>query len=68
MVQISKTRTTNHFEKDNIWKGYLVWKKVIGLPPFLNQPPILPTLPFYGKNLNSPFLEKFWKPNLPPSL
>ena len=34
------------------------------LPPFfLKNPPILPTLHFYGENLRPPFLQKFQKLN-----
>ena len=37
------------------WKELVSMKK-IDTPRFLNQPPILWALPFYGKNLNPPSL------------
>ena len=34
MMYMSKTRTTNYSVEDEIGKGYLVCKKVIGKPVF----------------------------------
>lgn len=58
--KINKTHTDmhkKHLEKDNIEKGYLVWKKVI--PPFVKQPSILPIPPFFMGKISknqAPFL------------
>ena len=61
---VNKENTyTKHSEKDNTGKCYLVWISVI---PY-HFKIISPTPPFFGKNLNPHFFQKFWKLKAPSS-
>ena len=58
MLLIIKINTHHSPEKNNIGKGFSIKMNDRVPSIFVKQlPSVLPTPPFYGKNLNLPFLE-----------